>query len=187
MPDTLLVIGIHREELPFGDRIAEKIDPERIDVMRIDRGISNSYRRGRDEFYRDALHREIYLQLLQQVKKRYKLVIDLHCGRHERGQFAEIFSHDKALMHSLDTMTTPLEKEQMRLIRIVAEKDSAPHHAGDASIEPRANTLIPRRIWDNSEFCYVGLEIYLGTEEKGSLENRDFACSLIDTLYECVH
>ena len=37
--DTVLVTGIHREELGFGDHVAALVNRGRVDIMRIPKGI----------------------------------------------------------------------------------------------------------------------------------------------------
>jgi len=88
MVDTLLVTGIHREELDFGDQVATLLDREKIELIRIPQGISHE-RKGNDPFYYNICHREIYLQLRQQIKSDCRLLIDLHCGLNEVSRCAD--------------------------------------------------------------------------------------------------
>ncbi len=122
MANTLLVIGIHREELAFGDRVAETVDRAAIDIMRIPSGISHARAATDDAFYFEARHREIYLQLRQQVKNRYRLVIDLHCGTRSQGRYAEVFSSAAPFRHSLNTLIAQNGwQDEVRVIKIVAQ------------------------------------------------------------------
>lgn len=44
MSRTLLVTGIHREELRFGDRVAALVDPDQVEVLRIARALADKRR-----------------------------------------------------------------------------------------------------------------------------------------------
>jgi hypothetical protein len=95
MSAGVLVTGIHREELAFGDRVAALVDPEQVDLLRIAHGISNA-RTGTDgRFYSDTEHREIYLQLRQQLRQQPQWrgfpLIDLHAGVDDHGPCADIY------------------------------------------------------------------------------------------------
>ena len=98
MNDTLLVTGIHRDELGFGDRVATVLPRGAVEVIRIPQGIPQPRRGPGEQFYSRTEHREIYLQLHQQVRGRYRLMIDLHKGLDETGRGAEIFCNDEALL-----------------------------------------------------------------------------------------
>ncbi|SFB63287.1 hypothetical protein [Azotobacter beijerinckii] len=45
-PQTLLVIGIHREELAFGQTVARDVDPAQVAVLEIPEGLSGQPPRG---------------------------------------------------------------------------------------------------------------------------------------------
>ena len=86
----VLVIGIHREELGFGSMVAKQLVSEDIGLIRIDKGLSHEKSWYRSGFYHSAAHREIYLQLHQQVKGKTHFVIDLHTGINEAGRCADV-------------------------------------------------------------------------------------------------
>lgn len=98
MARTVLILGIHREELAFGEAVAAGLDPARIDLLRIPEGFSVARPTQDQAFYYRASHRELYGQILCQVRGRYDLVIDLHCGINEPARCADLFSADPALL-----------------------------------------------------------------------------------------
>jgi len=103
-PEAVLIIGAHREELAFGERVAEGLDP-RIAVLRIPEGISGNRPRPDEVFYYETRHRELYLQLRQQIRGRYQLVLDLHRGLNQPGRCADVFCRDAALLGCVQRAT----------------------------------------------------------------------------------
>lgn len=100
-PEVLPVIGAHREELAFGDRVAETLeafnDVPPFSVLRIPEGLSGRHPRS-DEVYRtDVRHRELYHQIKMKIGSR-RLVIDLHRGFDGHRLCADIFSDDDHLL-----------------------------------------------------------------------------------------
>ena len=89
-PEPVVIIGAHREELEFGERVAEGLGPQ-ISVLRIPEGISGHRPRPDEVFYYETRHRELYLQLRQQLRGRYKLAIDLHRGLNQPGRCADVY------------------------------------------------------------------------------------------------
>ncbi|MGD2118102.1 MAG: hypothetical protein PVG66_07075 [Chromatiales bacterium] len=187
MPETLLVTGIHREELGFGDHVAALLDSELIQVMRIPRGISHS-RRAHDElFYFNARHREIYLQLHQQVRGRFRLLIDLHCGVNEAGRCADVYCHDQALLDYVSQRTQVKGLAQrLRGVRIVSEQHDESLSADVAAAETHAHTRIPEKVWNDPNCIYVGLEIYLVSEGDGVAQDWCFAADVIELVQSYV-
>lgn len=179
MNDTLLVTGIHRDELGFGEGVARVLPPGTVDVIRIPQGIPQPRRGPGEQFYSRTEHREIYLQLHQQVRGRYRLMIDLHKGLDETGRGAEIFCHDEALLGRIGAALPPGAGARMRLIRIGTGAEAA---AAEGPAEAEARTWIPRRIWSGRTPVYVGLEVYLGAEGDGSPEDWGFAALLVEAI-----
>lgn len=179
MNDTLLVTGIHRDELGFGDRVATVLPRGAVEVMRIPQGIPQPRRGPGEQFYSRTEHREIYLQLHQQVRGRYRLMIDLHKGLDETGRGAEIFCHDEALLGRIGAALPPGAATRVRLIRIGTGAGAA---AAEGPAEAEARTWIPRRIWSGRMPVYVGLEVYLEAEGDGSPEDWRFAAALVDAI-----
>ena len=182
MTDTLVVTGVHREELGFGDRVAALLDHEHIDVMRIPRGISHSRTGKSDSFYYDTQHREIYLQLRQQAKGQYDLLIDLHCGRNDAGRCADLYSGDERILSRIAwRLTNHQLKDRLRLVKILSDTEPSPVR-GSGAVTAGARTSIPEQIWNNRSFSYVGLEVYLPATGEGTQEDWQFARDLIDTV-----
>ena len=186
MAETLLVTGIHREELGFGDRVSGLLNRDHIHVMRIPEGISH-VRTGRDSpFYYITRHREIYLQLRQQVKGRYRLLIDLHCGLNEAGYCADIYCRDEQLLQCVAERAKQIGVEKLlRMVKILADSEGENAVEDYRHNKTTARTLIPEQIWNNRDFCYVGLEIYLAKEGIGITEEWRFALELIETIQSC--
>jgi len=186
MPEVLLVIGIHREELAFGDQVADLIDQAKIDLMRIPQGISHARTGTDDGFYFETRHREIYLQLHQQVKKNYRLIIDLHCGRRSNGNYAELFSSDDSFIACLnEAIKENGWHDEVRVIKIIAERPGPVYDVLNNKEQPKARTWIPERVWSDSNYRYIGLEIYLVDEASGSVSEMEFAAKLIETITQC--
>lgn len=184
MTSTLLVTGIHREELHFGDHVAELLDPDRVDVLRIPQGISHSRPKAKDVFYYKTRHREIYMQVKQQVDRTCRLLIDLHCGRSTTSPSADIFCHDSTMLACLapDPQVHAVE-DSVRLVKII--EDDSPRTATEAAM-PIAHTWIPRELWDSPTFTYVGLEIYLHDSDEGDAAEWQFARTLIEHIEACI-
>lgn len=186
--DILLVTGIHRDELEFGDRVAALIDPTSVDVLRIPEGISRARFGGEREFYLGARHREIYLQLQQQVQGRYRLLIDLHSGLDENGPCADIFCHDASVLSCL-AGRLPLggDPDRVRLIEILGRGERLAQGAGNGgAVAAGARTWIPRAIWASSAPVYVGLEVFLKEDGEGDREDWQLALGVIGILVSCV-
>ncbi len=184
MSTTLLVTGIHREELGFGDRVAKLLDHDRVDVLRIPEGITHSRPKAGDLFYYQTRHREIYLQVKQQIGSGYRLLIDLHSGRSSTSPCADVFCHDSAMLDCLLPDQRVFDQAHaVRLVKIVER------HGPAAPVEasmPIAHTWVPRELWDNPAFTYVGLEIYLHDSDEGAPTEWRFARELIDHIEACV-
>jgi len=181
--ETLLVIGIHREELGFGDRVAALVDRDSIDVLRIPSGIPQARTGTDDHFYSNTQHREIYLQLRQQVKGRYRLLIDLHNGIDESGCCADVFCHDEAFLERLSAQIGQFgDERRVRLVKIIAQDDTAARGEERGIAEVGARTWIPRKIWDDGRPLYVGLETYLPSDGEGEQADWRFALRMIDRI-----
>jgi hypothetical protein len=179
MSRALLVTGIHREELDFGDRVAALVDPDQVEVLRIARGISNARTGTRGQFYSDTEHREIYLQLRQQLHGHSGPLIDLHAGIDEHGPCADIYSPSEALLACLgqELHSDP----RVRLVRIV----DSPAPGDETQADALARTRIPRALWDDRHHIYVGLEVYLAQPGAGGPGDWQFARELIQRVCDC--
>jgi hypothetical protein len=167
---TLLVIGIHREELAFGEAVAAGLDRSRFDVLRIPEGLSGHHPRPDQRFHFDTLHRALYLQLPPHIQARHKRVVDLHTGLDPHGPCADIYSRDTA-----------------RLAESLAKEDGIQPVPRLISLLPgdgvtSAATVIPPEIWRNPRFLYVGVEIYLPETGAGRPIDQDYARVLLNAL-----
>jgi len=167
---TLLVIGIHREELAFGDAVAAGLDRRRFDVLRIPEGLSGRHPRPDQRFHFDTLHRALYLQLLPHIQTRHKWVIDLHTGLDPHGPSADIYCRDTLLLVESLTKANSIQPAP-RLISLLPE-----------AAVPSAETVIPSEIWRNLRFLYVGVEIYLPETGAGRPGDRSYARALLNAL-----
>ncbi|MGD9919029.1 MAG: hypothetical protein AB7U46_13505 [Paenirhodobacter sp.] len=184
--DILLVTGIHRVELAFGDHVAS--GPGMPQVMRIPHGIARPRRGPGDAFLSRTQHREIYLQLYQQIAGRYRLVIDLHQGLDEAGRSAEIFCNDSQFLARCEArLACRSDRLNARLVRIAAPASGAettpePRGATDAA----AYTWIPRKLWEGRAPLYVGVEVYLPRDGEGEDDDWSFGRDLIGEICACV-
>jgi hypothetical protein len=169
-PSTLLVIGIHREELAFGAAVAVGLSRDRIDVLRIAEGLSGRRPRQDQRFHYGLLHRALYLQLLPHVRDRHSLLIDLHTGLAPQAPCADLYSRDIPRLAALLARVRDLPA-QPRLIPLDPPENG-----------PSTETVIPPEVWRNPRFLYVGLEIYLSRAGTGSAAEHAYARTLIEAL-----
>lgn len=195
---ALLVIGIHREELAFGDQVAKLLKDSSLDVLRIGEGIS-SERPSRDNlFYYKILHDEIYLQLLQGIGRRYSLMIDLHAGIDETSRCAEVFCRDTEWLYCLrGELSTTIQRSRslvktFRLTNIVANAEPAEHVVQKQNGRKLAysnysicKTHIPEALWANRRFLYVGIEIYLPQPGIGERDDWNYAAAIVNCVQAC--
>ncbi len=171
-PATLLLIGIHREELAFGRFVADALDARDAAVLAIPEGLSGRRPRPDQCFQYATLHRALYLQLLPRLTGHYRLLIDLHTGSDDAGPCADVFCANAGLRGTLaaDASIASLPRAS-RAPRIVS--------LGADTAEPHARTVIPPEIWNNPAFCYLGLELYLPAGTERCHDARELACRLI--------
>lgn len=200
MSKAIIVIGIHQEELAFGERVAELLDGSMISVLRIEQGLSNKKPIFDDLFYYTTQHQEIYLRLRQQVKKKYDLLIDLHSGINESGACADIFCKHVNMLDCLKTVSKQCSNihcslpEPIRLIRIIEDSERThdpnagqeePDGKTPQNIYPICRTVIPQAIWASKDFVYVGLEIYLPRPDAGTMEDWRFTAEIVECILKC--
>lgn len=171
-PATLLVIGVHREELDFGRRVARSVDPAHVSVLSIPEGLSGRRPLPDEEFRYSVLHKELYRQILRHaVRSGCRLLVDLHAGADESGPSADVICADVRVRERL--RRSIIAAQLPGRIRLVPLGGGAQTHA---------STVIPRELWTNPAFHYVGLEIYLPTPELGRAAGRQLAQQLIELL-----
>lgn len=176
---VLLVIGVHREELAFGRAVAAQVDPARVAVLTIPEGLSGRRPHPDQSFHYDTLHRALYLQLLPHVVGRHPLLIDLHTGLDQFGPRADLICADAALRACLGATLARRRAIAAHDVRLVALGDE-----GTAALHAR--TVIPRQVWDNPAFRYVGLEIYMPAQAAGEPAACRLARDLIGIVADCV-
>ena len=200
MSKAIIVIGIHQEELAFGERVAELLEKAGIDVLRIEQGLSSRKPVFDDLFYYTTRHQEIYLQLRQQIKKRYDLLIDLHSGINESGVCADVFSKHIDLLDCLKTVSKKCSNircplpDPIRLTRIIEDSEKIDDPAeGNEEVGtkiqdqgyPFCLTVIPQAVWASKDFIYVGLEIYLPRPGAGTMEDWRFTAEIVKSILKC--
>jgi len=182
---TGLVIGIHKKELGFGRQVAAILPETYIRIIQIDQGLPQQKSFNGRGYYYSAFHREIYLQLHQQVKSKIDLLIDLHTGINEPGCCADIFCSDK---HLLGRIKETLNESRMnffdhsqavRLYKITTV--SSKEHAASSRF-PVCHTIIPHTVWESAQYSYVGLEIYLQEAGKGKQADWVYGTGLVESI-----
>lgn len=163
-PHALLVVGIHREERAFGEAVAARLDRTHLDVLVVPEGLSGKRPRQDQRFHFDLLHKALYRQLTGHMEGKYALLIDLHAGQDEAGLGMEIYSRDAEALGRGLAVHYDFTSPPLRLIRlghrVEGSQDDMPAAAGQSAI-PSAATPIPREVWDNLAFRYIGLEVFL--------------------------
>jgi hypothetical protein len=188
-PRAVLIVGVHREELAFGDRVAERLDRSRIAVMRIPEGLPARRPSQEDAFYYTTTHRELYLQILAQVRGRYELVIDLHSGINESGCCADLFSADRALLDCACTAAAKMASIPGTCtppVRPILLGETAPveERAGRLPLL-RAHTVIPEPVWSTPGLVYLGLEVFVPVPDSQDPDDLALARNLIESLLDC--
>ncbi|WP_333874955.1 hypothetical protein [Methylobacter sp.] len=173
----LLLIGIHREELAFGLAVAEGLDPTQVAVLTIPEGISGQRPQADQQFRYETLHRALYLQLLPHVLDHYQLLIDLHTGFDPLGPSADLICADAALRARLEVAIRDNTGTAKRNIRVIS--------LGTGATSIYARTVIPRQIWGNPAFNYVGMEIYLPEPVEGQEVAQKLARELVGITANC--
>ncbi len=182
--NAVLIIGIHRDELAFGDRVAAGLEPSFVDVLRIPEGLSGQHPRPDEVFHYEILHRELYHQLLGQIRGRYSLALDLHCGLDERGPCVDLISANEHLLIGAQqrAVTRFGEIEGSRILRPVILETA--HTPLSRKHPVPAHTVIPPEIWNAPTFDYVGIEVYLPCQGNGSPRDWELARWVIRTVVE---
>ncbi|MBB4305417.1 hypothetical protein GGD81_004494 [Rhodobium orientis] len=181
MPETLLVIGVHRDERAFGEAVARHLDPTRFATLRIAEGISGMRPRPEEREAFLLRHGALYGQILDHVEPHHRRLIDLHSGIDAQGLSADVFSGDPATLVRIAGEAMALAAP-VRCIRLVADTAA---EADDAHAFPVALAEIPQAIWCEDRFAYLGIEVYLATQGAGTEAEAAFAESLIEAVVRC--
>ena len=180
-----LVIGIHKKELDFGRQVAAILPETDIRIVQIDQGLPQQESFNRRGYYYSTFHREIYLQLHQQVKNKIDLMIDLHTGINESGRCADIFCNDERLLGRIrktlnkSKMNISENSQAVRLFKITTVSSEA--HVPSSSF-PVCHTIIPDSVWESAHYSYVGLEIYLQEAGKGKQADWIYGARLVEII-----
>jgi hypothetical protein len=180
-PSILVVVGAHRNELAFGQLVADELDPELFSVLRIPHGISGE-RPLPDQFARfQEHHHSLYLQILEHVKPEHRLLIDLHQGVDSGMLCADVLCADQTLLDQV-CANAGREKEQLghvRCIRLVSDTTLGTMPLEESEPPLVARPIIPESVWNDRNLLYIGIEIYLSTEGNGTVDEQNFARNLI--------
>lgn len=174
---TLLVIGIHREELGFGREVVRGLDASEVDVLEVPHGLSGRRPLPDEAFRYRILHRALYLQLLPQLRPAHRLLIDLHTGFDAEGPSADLLCADLRLRACLEAgLEACACARTRRRSRVVVF--GAPGRA-------RVRTVIPAQLWNNAAFAYLGIELYLPARTAGQAAGAALARALIRLAAAC--
>lgn len=182
--NAVLVIGVHCEEFAFGLKAAQLIEND-IQVVQVTSGLSHEKSLYLSGFYHSIAHREMYLQLHQQLKGKADLVIDLHTGINETGRCADILSADTCLLRTMKTRLETIVQHpfslpgEERLYQITQLDGQYERNDGPF---PACHTIIPQQIWGGHDYIYAGLEIYLHEPGEGSMADCEYGVQLIRML-----
>jgi hypothetical protein len=179
---TLLVIGVHHEELAFGERVAATLaagyQARALDVLRIPEGISGRHPRA-DERYRFELqHRAIYRQI-RELLGGHRLLIDLHRGEDDGGACADVICSDDRLLDCMRAGSAGPGPARVRTVRLMRAGERL--ERGDNA----ARTIIPAEVWSSTALLFVGLEVYLPSQGMGAPADWRFAADLISDIIAC--
>jgi len=187
---TLIVIGAHRDELAFGERVVARMDPGRYRVLRIQRGLFGQRPPRLEELaaYRDR-HQALYRQILEHVAPGQRLMIDLHSGIDSAGLSADVLCADTRLLACLARRLKTNEPgtAAVRLIRLVASTESPDLSQPDRAAWLVAKPDLPEEVWNRDELLYVGVEVYLRREGLGLPVEWAFARTVLGEIAACGH
>lgn len=182
--EVVLVIGVHRDELAFGDAVAERLGIDGVQVLRIPAGIDPPRTAPGEGFRSRMAHREMYLQLRQEVGSRARLLLDLHCAFDESRRGADVFCGDTGFLDALRPRLAEAGiAADVRLVRIAGDGDTDESPCL-APLET-AHTWIPPDVWAAAPPRYVGIEIYRTAAGSGAPRDWDFANRLIVAIASC--
>ena len=188
----LLLIGIHKDELEFGDRVALSLG-DQVDVLRVEKGLNGANPTPDGLFHYSIRHAEMYHQVLQRVARKEGPVIDLHTGLNKNARCADVYCHSERFLRCLEQEIASgrhghmARSEDVRLVQIVSHMTARgrPRPEVSAGARPIVWTYIPEMVWRNPRFLYVGIEVFLPVPGAGSVEDHQFAGELIRLAADC--
>lgn len=167
MAKALLVVGIHREERAFGEAVASQLDSHYFDTLCIPNGLSGVRPLNDQRFRFKLLHQALYRQLLPYVQGCYPILIDLHTGINDTGLCIDFFSPHITLVQNLVEQALPAHEIPVRCIRMVTAKPG-----NNPTTHLQAETVIPETVWQNPDFLYLGVEVFLAQAGAGSIQEQ---------------
>ncbi|MBK1700309.1 hypothetical protein [Thiococcus pfennigii] len=187
-PAALVVIGVHRDELAFGERVVQGLDTAHFAVLRIPEGLLGQRPR-QDQFEQHLRrHHALYSQIHDQFVPGQRLLVDLHSGLDRRGRCADVLCADPRQLGCIATRTAVADPAggTVRAIQLIA--DTALPELREAGVRPWpvARPEIPEAVWGAAEPLYVGLEVYLRRPGTGTPGDWAFARCLLATIADCV-
>jgi hypothetical protein len=177
-PPVLLVIGAHRGELGFGERVAERLDPATFAVLRIPVGLSGQRPLPDELTSWRRRHGELYLQILERVQPGQQVLIDLHTGIDELRRSADVFCAAPALLACIAAADSD-GGDPVRAIQLVADTAGALGDSAGVRPFPLARPDLPPTVWDRATPRYVGVEVYVAREGSGTPDDHAFAADLL--------
>lgn len=175
---TLVVIGIHREELDFGRDVVRGLRAGEVDVLEIPDGLSGRRPLPDQAFRYGTLHRALYLQLPPHLAPVHRLLIDLHAGFDADGPSADLLCADARLRACLEGKLDEAGADGAALRSRVIPLGKAGR--------VQARTVIPEAVWNSPAFAYLGIELYLPGFAEGRTRGVILARQLIHLATACV-
>jgi hypothetical protein len=189
---AVLVIGAHREELAFGDRVAESLRDTPVEILRIPNGISGRRPRQDETFRYGIEHRELYLQLRQQLRGRADLFIDLHAGQDADGGRADLYCQDQAFLECMrrrapmrGSATRDGNDDAVRCLPLRSAEDAGTEAVCEAQGVLGTRTAVPRAVWGAHSPLYLALEIYLRSPGDQDAGGTALARDLVELALTC--
>nr|WP_321445142.1 hypothetical protein [uncultured Cohaesibacter sp.] len=182
--ETIVVIGVHREEAAFGEKVASLLAGEDFGVMRVGKGLTA--RRPRPDQLQAYLdnHNRLYHRIAGELDAECKVMIDLHCRQKDHTD-ADLFAADEALLrhcmqrHASDPNMTG---KCLRPVRMVSDADLDGLSMQALRSQLFSKPELPEDVWRARCPVYVGLEIYIQNEGEGQPEEWMFARNLVELV-----
>ncbi len=179
MEKPLLLIGVHKSELAFGDQVARLLG-DAVNVLRVDEGLADAKPTPDALFHWCVRHKEMYSQVLQRVGRRRGPMIDLHTGLNQAARCADVYCHNEQFLSFLRHALSLQRESSVRVLPIVTDTSAV---TGDTT--PVARAYIPPAIWQSSRFLYIGVEVFLPVAGAGEPPDHAFAAQLVRLIIGC--